>query len=451
MQPESPILRPPSLRTDLIDTLRLSIPIIIAQLSNMLMSVTDNLFIGRLLGAVPLGAAGLSASLSLLLSSIGIGALSVVSALVSQAHGRADAADINRQYRAGLRVAMLLGVVFGGVVAVAALGIEWFGQTAEVNVLARPFMLIMSASNVPLFVFIAARQLSDGLSYPRIAMVITVAALAVNALFNYLLILGIGPFPAMGVQGSAMATLLSRVFMALAMLFYIHRSAPFRPYFKPAFNQQPILADMRQILRLGLPSGLTFFFKIALFSVAIILVGWLGTDRLAAHQVAINLVSSTYMMSMGISSAVAIRVGNAYGRGDLMGIRQAGLAAFALSALLMGTTALIFMLFNETLVGFYLTDAPEVTRLAAMLVFMAAFFQLADGFQVVGIGMLRGLSDVNVPTLITLFSYWLVALPTSYVLGFVLNYDILGVWVGLLVGLSVAAILLTSRFFSLAE
>ncbi|CCG99025.1 putative multidrug resistance protein norM Multidrug-efflux transporter [Fibrella aestuarina BUZ 2] len=451
MQTESPLLRPPSLRTDLIDTLRLSIPIIIAQLSNMLMSVTDNLFIGRLLGPVPLGAAGLSASLSLLLSSIGIGALSVVSALVSQAHGRADAADINRQYRAGLRVALLLGIVFGGVVAIAALGIEWFGQTTAVNALARPFMLIMSASNLPLFVFIAARQLSDGLSYPRIAMVITVAALVVNALFNYLLILGIGPFPTMGVQGSAMATLLSRVFMAVAMLLYIHRSRQFRPYFELAFNQQPILASMRQIIRLGLPSGLTFFFKIALFSVAIILVGWLGTNQLAAHQIAINLVSSTYMMSMGISSAVAIRVGNAYGRGDRDGIRQAGLAAFILTGLLMGTTALIFMLFNETLVSIYLTDAPDVTRMAAMLVFMAGFFQLADGFQVVGVGMLRGLSDVNVPTVITLFSYWLVALPTSYVLGFTLGYDVLGVWVGLLVGLSVAAMLLTSRFFRLAD
>ena len=438
-----------TLRANLIDTLRLSIPIIIAQLSTVLMGLTDNLFVGRLLGAVPLGAAGLANSMSFLLSSIGIGGLSVVAALVARASGRNDAAEINQLYRAGLRVALLLSLALGLVVAVLALNFHWLGQTAEVNAIARPFMLILSASSVPLFIFIAARQLGDGLRFPRVAMTITIAALALNALFNYVFILGIGPFPKLGVQGSAVATLLSRVFMAVAMLVYIRRSGTFRDYFQTSFAALPIGRFVRDILRLGLPSGLTFFFEIALFTAAMIIIGWLGADRLAAHQIAINMASSTYMMATGISSAAAIRVGSALGRGDRDGVRRAGLAAFLLSALLMGTAGLVFILFNTTLVNLYISDAPEVARIAATLVFLAGFFQLSDGIQVVGIGALRGLSDVNVPTVITLFSYWVVALPASY-LFYRLGYDALGVWIGLLIGLSVAAVLLTVRFFRLA-
>ena len=440
-----------TLRTDLSDTLRLSIPIVIAQLSTVLMGVTDNLFVGRLLGAVPLGAAGLANSMTFLLSSIGIGGLSVVAALVAQANGRGSAADVNRHYRAGIWVAILLSVVLSMVVVVLALNFEWLGQTAAVNVLAKPFMLILSASNVPLFIFIAARQLCDGLRFTYVAMVITIMALVLNALFNYVFIVGVGPIPALGTSGSATATLVSRVFMAVAMLAYVHRSASFRAYFQPAFARLPIAADVRRILRLGLPSGLTFFFEIALFTTAMVIIGWLGADRLAAHQIAINMVSSTYMMATGIASAAAIRVAAALGRNDRAGIRRAGLAAFVLSAILMGTGGVIFLVFNETLVNLYITDAPDVARIAATLVFLAGFFQLSDGIQAVGIGALRGLSDVNVPTLITLFSYWLVALPISYLLGFTFGYDAAGVWIGLLVGLSIAAGLLTVRFFRLAK
>lgn len=445
-----------SLRADLTDTIRLSVPIVIAQLSTVLMGLTDNLFVGRLLGALPLGAAGLSNSLSFLLSSIGIGGLTVVSTLISQANGQGDPARVNRHYRAGLRVAMLMSLAFGLLTALAAWRIDWFGQVADVNRLARPFLLILGASTLPLFVFIAARQLCDGLRYPRVAMSITVAALGVNALLNYLLILGIGPFPNMGLEGSATATLLSRVFMAVAMLAYVHRSTNLRTYLTATTSAQALRGDVVQILRLSLPAGLTFFFEVALFSTAMVIVGWLGADRLAAHQIAINLASATYMMATGISSAAAIRVGNALGRGDRPGIRRAGVAAFALSVALMGTAGLLFLLFNHMLVGLYLTDASgretaDVARMAATLVFMAGFFQLSDGVQVVGVGVLRGLSDVNVPTLITLFSYWLVALPTSYLLGFPLGYDAPGVWVGLLVGLTVAAILLTLRFFRLTK
>lgn len=440
-----------SLRPELTDTVRLSLPIVIAQLGVVLMGVTDNLFVGRLLGAVPLGAAGLANSLSFLVLSIGIGGLSVVSAMVSRASGQGNRGAINQLFRAALRVALLFSFVFGGVSAGVALFFEWFGQTPEVTQMGREFMFILSVSTLPLLLFTATRQLADGLRQPRVAMTITMSALAINALFNYLLITGAGPFPEMGLNGSATATLISRVFMAVAMLAYVYRSRLFRPFLQSAYNQLPTTNQVRDIMKLGLPGGLTFFFEIAAFSIAAIMIGWLGATQLGAHQIAINMASTTYMIATGISTAGAIRVGNAVGMGDVLRIRRAGIAAFLLAIGFMTICALVFFTANDWLVSLYIRDNPEVAQLAASLVIVGAFFQLSDGIQVVGIGTLRGLSDVNVPTWITLFAYWGMSLPLGYVLAFPLKLGATGIWLGLLIGLTVAAILLTYRFFRLAN
>ncbi|GAB3313439.1 MATE family efflux transporter [Larkinella ripae] len=434
-------------KPELGDTLRLSIPIVIAQLGVVLMGVTDNLFVGRLLGAVPLAGAGLSVSLTFLVSSIGVGGLSVIAALVSQANGRGDAAEINRLFRAGLQVALWLGLVLGVVGAAFAYHFEVFGQTPEVTEIGRNFMLILSASNIPLFLFIAARQLCDGLAHPRVAMSITLSALLLNALFNYLLITGAGPFPEWGVYGSAVATLLSRLFMAVAIIVYIRRADRFRRYFQSAYRAFGVAGHVRKILRLGLPGGFTYFFESATFSLAAMMAGWLGADQLAAHQIAINMASTTYMMATGISAVGAIRVGSAFGRSSQLAVRRAGVAALVLVVGFMSLCALIFLTANDWLVSLYIRDNPEVATLAASLVIMGGIFQLSDGVQVVGVGMLRGLSDVNVPTIITLFAYWGVGLPMSYVLGFWLNLGVVGIWLGLLAGLTMAAILLPLRFF----
>ena len=434
-------------RPELTDTFRLSVPIIIAQLGVVLMGVTDNLFVGRLLGAVPLGAAGLANGVSFLVSCIGVGGLSVVAALVSKAHSQNDAAEVNRLFRAGMRVAALFSVVFGLLSILLAYNFNLFGQSAEVTRLGEEFMLILSASLVPLLIFVAARQLADGLRFPRVAMAITVGALILNALFNYVLITGFGPFPEMGLMGSATATLLSRAFMAVGMLVYIYRSARFKPYLLRAFGALPTATDVQTILRLGIPGGLTFFFEVATFTLAAVITGWLGDDRLAAHQIAINLASVTYMMATGISSAAAIRVGAAVGRGSGEGIFRAGVASFVLSTGFMAAAALLFFSTNDWLVSLYIRDNPAVASMAATLVIMGGIFQLSDGIQVVAVGALRGLSDVNAPTLITLFSYWGVALPMSYLLGFTFGMDVVGVWIGLLAGLTIAAVLLTIRFF----
>ena len=452
MQTRLQFIRTVAFRSELADTLRLSFPIIIAQLGVVLMGVTDNLFVGRLLGGTALGAAGLANSLSFLVSSIGVGSLTVVAALVSQARGRADDVAVNRLYRAGIRVALLLSAASVLASAGLAFNFELIGQTPEVARLAEPFMLILSASIVPLLLFIGIRQLCDGLAKPRVAMAITLSALVVNALFNYVLIRGFGPVPALGLNGSATATLLSRVYMALAIWVYVRRAAVFRPYFSVT-GRGALGESVRTILRLGLPGGLTFFFEVATFSIAAVMVGWLGANQLAAHQIAINMASTTYMMATGISAAAAIRIGAALGQGNRELVFRAGMAAFALSIGLMGAAGLVLLTVPNWLVGLYIDPLrePAVYAMAAPLVIIAGIFQLSDGIQVVAVGALRGLSDVNVPTVITLFAYWVVSLPLCYGLGFWLGLGTVGVWIGLLLGLTVAAVLLTIRFFRLSR
>jgi multidrug resistance protein, MATE family len=437
-------------RREISETISLSLPIVIAQLGVILMGVTDNIMVGRFLGATALGAAGLANSLSFLVSSIGVGGLGVVASLISQAKGQENTADIARIFKAGLRVALILGVVLGVISAIIGHYFELFGQTAEITALSKPFMYILSVSIVPLFLFIATRQLSDGLSKTQVAMFITVSALGVNWLFNYLLINGIWIFPEMGLNGSATATLIARFFMATAILTYVYKSGQFDHYLQKfaTIDLQPLV---QKILRMAIPTGFQFFFEIAAFSLAVVMIGWLGENQLAAHQIAINLASTTYMMATGIAAAGAIRVGRAFGQQDKVAVFRAGTAVLLLVVAFMGLCCLLFLTSNNFLVTLYLENNPPVMQIAAGLVIIAGFFQLSDGVQVVALGALRGLNDINVPTLITLVAYWVLALPLSYVLGFTFKMDVTGVWIALSAGLTFSAVFLTVRFYWLLK
>ena len=439
-----------SFKTELTETVKLSVPIMIAQLGAILMGVTDNILVGRYLGSTSLGAAGLANSLSFLVSSIGLGGFSIIATLISKAKSEQDEAQTSRLFYAGLRMAVLLAIVLGISSAILGFNLEIFRQTTQITTLAKPFMYILSVSLLPFFVFVAARQLCDGLSYPTVAMTITVSALFVNGFLNYALINGAWGLPKLGLNGSATATLIARCFTATAMLLYLFNSQIFKP-----FLLRHNLLNLNQLvvylLKLGLPGGFQFFFEIAAFSLAVVMIGWLGEDQLAAHQIAINLASATYMTATGISAAGAIRVGGAFGQKDKQGVFLAGSAAFAFGTAFMGVCCLVFLLANHALVALYLTNNEPVMSIAAQLIIIAGFFQLSDGIQVVALGALRGITDVNVPTVITFVAYWVVALPLSYVLAFTYKMDVSGVWIALLLGLTVSAVLLTWRFYYLAK
>lgn len=276
-------------------------------------------------------------------------------------------------------------------------------------------------------------------------MVVSLAGNIFNIILNYIFIYGKLGFPAMGLNGAGLATLIARTAMGIAMCIYVLNSNSFKNHDTRFHLSKISAALLKRIAKIGIPIGIQFTIEVGAFAFAAIMIGWIGTQPLAAHQIALSLAAFTYMMASGISAATTVRVGNAFGRGDPEGLKYASNTAFMMVLAFMGFCALLFILGNHILPTFFIKDA-EVIKIAAILLIVAAFFQLSDGLQVVVLGALRGLHDVNWPTIITVVAYWCIALPVGYILGFVFDYGYTGIWIGLLIGLSAAASLLYWRF-----
>lgn len=431
-------------------TFLLALPIVIAQLGVVLMGVTDNIMVGRYIGKIGLGSAGIANSMSFLIASIGMGGLSVVAPLISKAKAERNVPEINRLFRAGIKVSLWFSVILGIVGFVCIYYFKIFQQSPEINEQAPAFMAIIIVSNAFMFVFAAAKQLSDGLSRTYVAMMITVFGLILNLIFNIVLINGYFGFPKMGLLGSAASTLITRILMMLALLAYLFNTKTFKKYLHTKYKSLKTNDLVIMIFKIGVPSGLQFFFEIAAFSLAVIMMGWLGENQLAAHQIAINVASTTYMMASGLGIAGGIRVGEGRGLKDIRKIRFSGNVALLLVVIFMMAMMLIILGFNRFLVELYISD-NEVIKIAIRLMLVAAVFQLSDGVQVVSLGVLRGISDVNIPTWITMFAYWGLSLPLGYLLAFNFKMDAIGIWFGLLAGLTASAVLLTIRFYYLIK
>ena len=304
----------------------------------------------------------------------------------------------------------------------------------------------MFLSFLPLMIFQGFKQFAEGLGLTRQAMYLSVMANVVNAGLCVVLVFGKLGFPAFGMIGSAWATLLARILMAVLMGMYVLRAARLRPYREAVHSWlRPDGATLKRLVGIGAPIGFQMMFEMGAFSFSHIMIGWLGVTPQAAHQIAINVASVTYMAASGIAAAATIRVGNLRGLGDAYGARQAGLAAYLLAFLFMASMGLLLVAARNYVPHFYNHD-PAVVAQAATLLLIAAAFQVSDGLQVVGLGALRGLEDVKVPSLVALLSYWVVALPLGYGLGFVLKLGSIGVWLGLLTGLTLVAGVLLWRF-----
>jgi MATE family multidrug resistance protein len=276
-------------------------------------------------------------------------------------------------------------------------------------------------------------------------MVITLLANIINVFGNWVLIYGNLGMPAFYLSGAGWATFSTRVLMALSFVIYVQMSVRYKP-FDPTLHYNSINISMiKKILNIGIPGGLQYFFEVSAFVGSAIIIGWLGTNELAAHQIAINLASLSFMVALGISAAATIRVGNAVGRDDQPGAKKVGITAFILAAICMGTFGIVFIVFRWFLPTLYV-DNPEVIQIASSLLIIAALFQLSDGTQAVGIGLLRGLADAKVPMFITIIAYWIIGLPGGYLLGFTFGFGVQGIWIALLAALTVSAILLSIRF-----
>jgi len=281
-------------------------------------------------------------------------------------------------------------------------------------------------------------------------MYISIIANSLNIVLNYIFIWGKLGLPAMGLVGAGWATFISRVVMALMMGAYVLYGKRFALFVKFMRMRHLSFIHMYRIYKLGLPISVQMIFEMGAFSFSAIMIGWLGAKQLAAHQIAINVASVTYMMASGIAAAATIRVGNQKGLGNYHDMRMAGYTSFTMGTLFMLGSGLLMILGNRLIPMLYIDD-PEVIRIAAGLLIIAALFQISDGVQVVGLGALRGLEDVRIPSLISLLAYWVIGLPVGYLLCFKAGFGVMGIWTGLLVGLSVAALLLFLRFKGLSN
>ena len=327
----------------------------------------------------------------------------------------------------------------------------WFFNQPEIVVeLALPYLEIIAYSLIPFMLYQVFRQFAEGLGFTKQAMYITVAGNILNVFLNYIFIFGKLGFEPMGLFGAGLATLISRIVMALLMIAYVYFNHRFSQYWHAFILGNFSWKLIKINLNLGLPMAFQFIFEVSTFSLAAIMIGWMGTTQLAAHQIAINMASISYMISLGIAAAATIRVGNQMGQKDYKTMRNAAMTCYIMAIGFMTFAAFIFILGRHFLPTLYIED-PQVIYQAAILLIVAGLFQLPDGIQVIGLGALRGMSDVKIPTLITLIAYWGIGLPLGYVLGFTLNQGALGVWIGLLAGLVIAAILLFIRFNNQSE
>ncbi|MEE2771109.1 MAG: MATE family efflux transporter [Bacteroidota bacterium] len=429
--------------------LKIAYPVMLGQLGHVMVGLVDNLMIGQL-GAAPLAAVSLGNALVFIAMSLGIGFSFAITPLIAEADGADDIEGGRSFFHHGLILSTLNGIFLFIILLIAKPLLYYLDQPEEVVELAVPYLNIVALSMVPLMAFQAFKQFADGLSQTRYAMYATLLANLVNVLFNYLLIYGVWIFPRLELEGAAWGTLISRFFMLWFIWEILRRKVKFSEYFKWSKKEMLKLDIFKKILSLGFPTALQMLFEVAIFTGTIILAGNLGTNPQAANQIALNLASMTFMIAVGLGVTATIRVGNQVGLKHYKELRRVAFSIFLLVFLIEAVFAVLFILLKDILPTFYI-DNLEVIGLAAQLLIVAALFQLSDGMQVVILGALRGLQDVKMPTLICFISYWVIGFPVSFYFGRQEQLGSMGIWLGLMAGLTSSALLLYFRFNYLSK
>ena len=425
-------------------TFLLAYPVVISQLGHIMVGVVDTAMVGQI-GTIEQAAVALSNSLYTLVLVFGLGVSYGITPLVAAADSSKNHSENAALLKHSIIINTVLGILLFALLIAISPVLNLFNQKQEVVDLAIPFLNVMMLGMIPLCIFSGFKQFTEGLSFTRIAMLITIGANLLNVLLNYLMIFGHWGFPEMGLMGSCWASFISRVIMAFAMFYYVYYNKHFKIYWQ-GFTFRNVSKELtRKILGIGIPSGLQWVFEVGAFAFAVVMIGWISPDAQAAHQIALSIAASTYMMASGLSAAASVRVGNQLGLKSREGVRTAGFSAFVMVLAFMSLMAILFILFQHFLPTLFSKES-NVISIATSLIVIAAFFQLSDGIQVVGLGALRGVKDVKIPTIITLIAYWAIGLPMSYVFGFQMDLGVEGIWYGLSLGLTIAAVFLLWRF-----
>ncbi len=431
-------------------TLILAFPIIIGELAQMALHIIDSAMVGSI-SYVHLAASALVINVMNIPFVLGIGMTISVSQMVSMAHGRRDSAAVSHYLYNGFWICSITAVVIALVMVLSKYLLPYLKQDPEVVELAQPYMELMGFSIIPMLLFMTLKQFTDGLEYTKTAMMLSLLSMPLNIFLNWGFIYGNMGLPRLELVGAGWATLITRTLIFIALAWIILKHKTFKRYIKVSKRQWHInYRTLRELLRIGIPSSLQISMEAGAFAVSGIIIGTISAVAQAAHQIALSCAAFTFMVSMGLAQAGSIRVSNAFGRSNWPKISIIGKSTL-LTALIYGVfCAICFTVFREQLPLFFNKEL-QVVELASLLLLFAAVFQISDSTQAIGAGLLRGIKDVKVPTFLIAIAYWVVGLPSGYVLAFYFNMGAAGMWLGFISGLTVASILLMMRFLKMIK
>ncbi len=437
---------------------KLAYPVILGMLGHTLIGIVDNIMVGNL-GSTELAAVSLGNSFIFIGMSIGIGFSTAITPIIAEADAAKDSSKIRSVFHHGLLLCTLIGVALFIMIVLAKPIMHLMHQPEAVVALAAPYIDWVAFSLIPVIIYQGYKQFADGLSKTKYAMYSIFMANVVHIFFNYVLIYGVWFFPKLGIIGAALGTVISRIMMVVFMHYLLKYNQELKVYFTKFNFNQIRKKILKQIINLGFPSAMQMLFEVTLFTAAIWLSGSIGKTSQAANQIALTLATTTFMFAMGLNVAAMIRVSNQKGLNDYKNLIIVARSIFLLAIILEFIFAILFVALHQFLPHLFLDmnnslqviDNAEVIAIASQLLLVAAVFQISDGIQVVVLGALRGLQDVKIPMYITFVAYWIIGFPISFYLGIYTELKATGIWIGLLAGLTAAALFLYIRFERLTK
>ena len=438
--------------------LKLSIPVILGLVGHTLVGMIDNIMVGNL-DPINLAAVSLGNSYIFIAMSIGIGFSAAITPIVAEAHSEGNQNKLKKSFINGFILCLILGTVLYALVLVLKNTLVYLDQPVEVVKLALPYIDIVAISLIPLLLFQALKQYTDGLSRTIYPMYATVVANIINVIINYILIFGMLGFPRLGIIGAAIGTLISRIIMFVFLVYMLMDKKIIYSYMS---DLKSFIYDkfmIKEILSLGFPTSLQMFFEVGLFTTAIWLSGLLGEIPQSANQIVLNISSMTFMVASGLSVSAAVRAGNQKGLKNYQELKRISLSILLLGIYFASFFALGIYILRDYLPYIYididnqenLIENIELVKIASKLFIIVAIFQLFDSAQVIILGTLRGMQDVKIPTVIVFIAYWIVGFPISFILGDESSMAETGIWIGLLCGLLFSSVFLYWRFLYLTN
>lgn len=436
------------------EALTLALPVMITQVGQVSVNLFDNIIVGKLLGADALASVSLGNAVFFSIFVLALGFSFAIPPLVSEAHSQNDRKTINSVFSHGFVINMSVGIFLMAVLLLAMPLLYKSSQPANIIPDTVDFLSIMAISMIPFMAFQTLREVSEGLSYTIGVTKATIFANVINIVLNYVFIKGLWIFPEMGVKGSAIASLIARIFMVVFLYYVLLKEEKTRQYIKDFSLKISIFSKkmFEKMIRIGLPTALQMFFEVTAFAGAAFICGLISSHDIASHQIALSMASFTFNLCIGFSVASTVMIGRKLGEQNFDGLRKVGINNMKIAFIFMCMCGLIFIIGRNILPTFFTKpEELEVIALASKLMIIAALFQLSDGIQVTALGCLRGIQDVKIPSIYTFIAYWIFTIPLGYYLCVTLKMGAFGMWIALGLGLTISAVMLVMRFLNMSK